>query len=371
MIVSFGMKFPFPALILSAVVLAGGGIAAVVYATGTTIPSRAAVINPNPVVGVAHLSSSFVVFDISRFASTPDIVGNCDFQWKVARAQRNGDLVRIAAEISHFSPDCDTLTLRLKIGNKEAPIAVLHPTTKARVWSSLTDLPNEKLQKLAEKNSTGAVSKETSQVWGTKIANEILTARESLLPYLTPIAGKSVPTDVTSVPNSRRPYRENVTDGIHHAWDFYAPRGTAVRAVADGAIIRVRMNFQWADFQKIIAKPLSDADRAVNLDIFRGNQIWLKDAQGNVWMYDHLDRAAPDLAEGDFVTRGQALGFVGVSGVPDKDYTKPHLDISFAQNPHNASRAGTWTFLDIMGWDWWGKGMGSEWVLGNGKAIFK
>lgn len=362
------MRFPFPILAAGGAVLLGVGVAAAVYA-GSSAPTdgRAAVLNPSPVAGVPELSKSIIVFDLRKSAGKPDLVGDCGFSWKATRAEPNGEFVRIAAEIGNFSRDCSVLTLRLKAGGKETPIAQLRPTTKAAQWSKMTDLPDGPLAAIA--TTTGALDRRGK--WETNFAREIWEARATTVrPYLLPVKGKAVPTEPAYVPNARRPYRAADTDGIHHSWDFYAPNGTAVRAVADGAVIRIRSGFKWQDFSGLIKDPRNEQDRATNLDVYRGNQVWLKDAQGHVWMYNHLGGVADGLAEGDFVTRGQILGVIGVSGVPDKDYVASHLDLSFAQNPHDAARAGTWTPLEIMMWPWWGKGMGYRWVMENEGGIF-
>ena len=86
----------------------------------------------------------------------------------------------------------------------------------------------------------------------------------------------------------------------HEAIDILAPRGTPVVAVEDGTIARLF---------------LSDAG---------GITAYLFDPTTRyVYYYAHLDRYAAGLAEAARVTRGQVLGYVGVSGNAPKD--TPHL----------------------------------------------
>ena len=86
----------------------------------------------------------------------------------------------------------------------------------------------------------------------------------------------------------------------HEAIDILAPRGTPVVAVEDGTIARLF---------------LSDAG-GITAYLFDPTTTY-------VYYYAHLDRYADGLAEGTPVTRGQVVGYVGVSGNAPKD--TPHL----------------------------------------------
>jgi hypothetical protein len=59
----------------------------------------------------------------------------------------------------------------------------------------------------------------------------ILTARNT--EFSLPIPSSPLPTKATHLPNSPRPFRAGVTDGIHHGWDFYVEEGTPVRAIEE------------------------------------------------------------------------------------------------------------------------------------------
>jgi len=86
----------------------------------------------------------------------------------------------------------------------------------------------------------------------------------------------------------------------HEAIDILAPTGTPVVAVEDGTIAKLF---------------LSDAG---------GLTIYQFDPTDRyAYYYAHLDAYAPGLADGAPVTRGQTIGYVGVTGNAPKD--TPHL----------------------------------------------
>lgn len=86
----------------------------------------------------------------------------------------------------------------------------------------------------------------------------------------------------------------------HEAIDILAPKGTPVVAVEDGRIAKLF---------------LSEAG---------GITIYQFDPTDRYsYYYAHLDAYASGLKDGDSVTRGQTIGYVGVSGNAPKD--TPHL----------------------------------------------
>jgi murein DD-endopeptidase MepM/ murein hydrolase activator NlpD len=86
----------------------------------------------------------------------------------------------------------------------------------------------------------------------------------------------------------------------HQALDIPAPRNTPVRAVEGGRIARL-----------FLSKP-------------GGITVYQFDpSERYCYYYAHLERYADGLHEGDLVSRGQILGYVGTSGNAPKD--APHL----------------------------------------------
>jgi murein DD-endopeptidase MepM/ murein hydrolase activator NlpD len=98
----------------------------------------------------------------------------------------------------------------------------------------------------------------------------------------------------------RNSFRSARSRGAHEAIDILAPRGTPVRAVEDGRVVRLSSN------------------RAGGITIYQA------DPDGRyLYYYAHLERYAPELAEGQRVRRGELLGQVGSSGNAPEG--SPHL----------------------------------------------
>lgn len=87
---------------------------------------------------------------------------------------------------------------------------------------------------------------------------------------------------------------------VHAALDIMAPRGTPVVAADGGLVWKVRSNR------------------------LGGLTIYVLDAtQRYVYYYAHLDRYAEGLKEGQQVTKGEVLGYVGTTG--NAPPNAPHL----------------------------------------------
>ncbi|HET7711775.1 MAG TPA: M23 family metallopeptidase, partial [Thermoanaerobaculia bacterium] len=93
---------------------------------------------------------------------------------------------------------------------------------------------------------------------------------------------------------------------LHKGIDIFAPRGTAVVAVADGFVSFI-----------------GDQPKG-------GHCIWLTTENGISFYYAHLDRWAPGLYEGMEVHSGDLLGFVGNTGNASR--TPPHLHFAVNLN---------------------------------------
>ncbi|MCU1244127.1 MAG: family metallopeptidase, partial [Acidobacteria bacterium] len=92
----------------------------------------------------------------------------------------------------------------------------------------------------------------------------------------------------------------------HTGIDIFAPRGTAVVAVADGIITYI-----------------GDQPKG-------GHCFWLTTENGSSFYYAHLDRWAPGMYEGMEVQTGDLLGFVGNTG--NAIHTPSHLHFAINQN---------------------------------------
>ena len=85
----------------------------------------------------------------------------------------------------------------------------------------------------------------------------------------------------------------------HEGIDIMAPRGTKVFSATDGLIADLRNN---------------------NLG---GTVVWVIGPAGSWHYYAHLERHKRGLKVGDYVKKGQVLGYVGNSG--NARHTAPHL----------------------------------------------
>ena len=99
----------------------------------------------------------------------------------------------------------------------------------------------------------------------------------------------------------------------HLAIDIFAPRGTPVVALTDGALESVGQN------------PLG------------GNALWLRSRSGRyAFYYAHLDAFAPGLRTGQRVSQGDTLGTVGTTG--NARGTPPHLHLQLVLRARGEER---------------------------------
>ena len=97
----------------------------------------------------------------------------------------------------------------------------------------------------------------------------------------------------------------------HEGIDILAPKGTPVRAAAPGKVLKFH-----------------DSARG-------GITIYQSDASGHfIFYYAHLISRAPGLREGDLVTQGQVIAYVGQTG----NATTPHLHFEIER----AAADGQW-----------------------------
>jgi murein DD-endopeptidase MepM/ murein hydrolase activator NlpD len=93
---------------------------------------------------------------------------------------------------------------------------------------------------------------------------------------------------------------------VHEALDIMAPRGTEVRAVAEGNVVKL-----------FTSKP-----GGLTVYQFDNSGTWC-------YYYAHLDGYAPGLKEGMRLRKGDVLGYVGSTG--DASPTAPHLHFAVFQ----------------------------------------
>jgi len=202
------------------------------------------------------------------------------------------------------------------------------------------------------------------------LISEILTGRESK--YLNPVPTRTFSNHATKIPNSWRPYRATYTDGIHHGWDIDGQIGDKIIALDDGLIVRVVRGFDnTRDFDRIIYGSLNDDQQAKNLDVLRGNQVWLKTMKGDVVFYSHLDTIPENIVEWMMIEKWVDIGTVGVTWVPEVGYDDYHLHFAIMKNPYNSAEAGTYDFWDYMMWDWYGRGLSYEDTVALRKNTFE
>jgi murein DD-endopeptidase MepM/ murein hydrolase activator NlpD len=135
-------------------------------------------------------------------------------------------------------------------------------------------------------NTTTAAVSDFSRTSGT-------TGSASSAPLLVPIEG-------VSADSFRGGFAEKRGKRPHEAVDILAPRGTPIHAAQDGTIAKL-----------FASKP-------------GGTTIYEFDpAQRLCFYYAHLERYADGLHEGQHVSRGEVIGFVGTSG--NAPPNTPHL----------------------------------------------
>ena len=195
----------------------------------------------------------------------------------------------------------------------------------------------------------------------------ILSARSKQ--FSLPISNSPLPTKVSHLPNASRPFRAGTTDAVHHGWDFYVNKWTPVLAIEEWTILHVKRDFSWDEMNHLQPGD-TDLEEQENLDIYRGNTVYLKTRSGHVAIYAHLSNIPANIAVWKVVSRGEIVGHVGDSAVPDKKYLY-HLHFELAINPLDDKKAGQNTFSDVLLWPFWGKGKSADWIRANDDKLFE
>lgn len=135
-------------------------------------------------------------------------------------------------------------------------------------------------------------------------------------PFIVPVQGSQMGRRELQMPGAPRHYRL----GIHEGVDFYWSAGTAVRAVADGVVIRAMHDYEEPeeiefDRRREEVKELGYTP-ADSLDFYRGRQVWIEHEDGTIARYVHLSEIEEEIVEGTAVAQGQTIGKIGNSGSP-------------------------------------------------------
>lgn len=190
--------------------------------------------------------------------------------------------------------------------------------------------------------------------------------------YLIPVPWYKLPTNLSKIPNTWRPYRAGTTDWIHHSWDIDAPFWQKVVSLDDWIIVRIVKWWDLTDLRNIRDwKKLSDDDKTRNLDILRGNQVWIKTMKWELVMYNHFDKVVDSLKEWTMIKKWDYVWNIWISWVPDDNYTDYHLDFSISENPYNLWKAWSYEVTDYMSWPWKFKWKSSQYILAHQDELFE
>ena len=140
--------------------------------------------------------------------------------------------------------------------------------------------------------------------------------------WLFPLAGGAMPRETNLLPNASRGYR----GGVHEGVDLFTvadgaavPCAAPVQNARDGWVIRA--DHAWRAMAgreyDVLTGALKNGPDADMLDRLRGRQVWVRDADGFIVRYCHLQAVAPDITVGLKIERGTRIGLVGNSGTAD------------------------------------------------------
>ncbi|HEV3140624.1 MAG TPA: M23 family metallopeptidase [Vicinamibacterales bacterium] len=116
-----------------------------------------------------------------------------------------------------------------------------------------------------------------------------------------------VPIDGMSIDAMKGGFAEHRSGHQHEAVDILAPRNTSIHAVADGTIAKLFFSKGGG-----------------------GNTIYEFDPSGRLcYYYAHLERYADGLRDGQKISKGDVIGYVGTSG--NAPPNTPHLHFAVFQ----------------------------------------
>lgn len=196
---------------------------------------------------------------------------------RVLVARQNGNWQAVVGLPLSLKPDEYSLDVKLPGSDTIRPIAFRvadkhYPTENLTIANKRQVDPNaEDMERITRER---VEIDRIVTTWSETLADD--------LRFDLPTAGK------LSSSFGRRRLFNNQPRAPHAGLDIGAPEGTAVRAPANGTVIGTGDYF------------------------FTGNTVFLDHGQGLLSMYIHLSRI--DVAVGENVTRGKAIGAVGMTG---------------------------------------------------------
>lgn len=336
------------------------------------------VLNNNMILSDEKLSSNIVIYKTKERYNDPKIYTTCNHEQKLVSSyeKKNEFIYIIYFKISWNKCIDKRIFIKNGVQIYKNTWFDLKINTYSDLFTYFTDFDNNFLQDKLDKDNIlsykldteifdikwkddiksklkylDLIYKNSYNEFEITFLNNLINSRKNLS-YISPVAGKLIPTKKNIVPNAWRPYRAKYTDWVHHWYDIFASRYTPTQALSDGVIVRIIDNFTWNDFDKIRWKNLSNEDKLFNLDIYRGNQVWLKTADWNITFYSHLESVNNDLKEWDYVYKWSYIWAIWRSGVPDKEYRDFHLHFEIQINPYNKTNN---SFDEIMAWKFFGQ----------------
>ena len=330
------------------------------------------------------LNKAQFIFQSWRDISNFSLVSTCDTTSKFLEKRNKYYFF----SISFNGSKCEDKTVYLKNGTEILYAWKLNIFSENLFYNRLLDLPTEKLSEIKTKieerikkhrNQANTTSLGTTRTTLKRNISELFYTRAVVLNiielrkqrYFLPVQGYWAPTKHSKIPNSGRPYRKAYTDGIHHGWDIGSKKWEEIIALDDAQIVRVVDGFVFEDLNAIKKwKNLTEADKIRNLDILRGNQVWLKTMKGDVVFYSHLEDIYDHIKEGTIIRKWEPVGTIWSTGVPDRNYKDFHLHFTIHKNPYNEEKAWKYDYDDYMNWPWYYKWKPASYIFKNQNNIF-
>ncbi len=207
-------------------------------------------------------------------------------------------------------------------------------------------------------------------IYNINIVKGIIDSRKQK--YLIPIKNKVLPTNSSKLPNSSRNYRADYTDWVHHGWDFDWDFWEQVLAIDDWIIVRVVSGFNFNDLNQIKKwNDITNFEKIRNLDILRGNQVWLKTSKWDVAFYSHLNDIYSNIEQWQIVRKWQPIWTIWITWVPDASYKDYHLHLPIHKTPYNSNMSWKYDYDDYMNWDWYFEWDSLETILKEQSNVFE